>query len=209
MFVESIMNPFAQIKGDVPVSMALTQLKEHPALMITSSSRELVGVVARVHLLEAFAEFWMDQSSHSSDILQRPIRDFAHPATKVKSGTPVEEAINTLYQGEKAVVVLDRHGNPAGLISWQEVNLYLREITGLNDKDSVRFSLALADEPGQLAHIADIVGRAGANITAITLSDPKTLNWVHLVLRVDRAHAHLARQALERHRIQILSEHNE
>ena len=209
MFVESIMNPHAQINNDVTVSMALEQLKECPALMITSSTRELVGVVARVHLLEAFADYWMAQDSHSKDILQRPIQDFTHPAAKVKSGAPVEEAINALFQGEKAVVVLDRHNRPAGLISWPEVNLYLREITGLNDKDSVRFSLALADEPGQLARIAEIVGRSGANITAITLSDPKTLNWVHLVLRVDRSHAHLARQALERHRIQILSEHNE
>ncbi len=207
MFVEAIMNPFSGIEDSRPVSEALERFKEHPALMVTTLSHQLVGIVARVHLLEAFADYWIGHGPESEDILKTPIGNFAHQARQIKAGTPVEDAVNLLYQGEKAVVVTDRQGKPAGIISWQEVNNYLREITGFNDKSSVRFSLALTDAPGQLARVADVVGRAGANITAITLSDPKTLNWVHLVLRVDREHAVIARHALERHGIQILSEH--
>lgn len=208
MFVEAIMNPFSGIDQDRPVSEALERFKERPALMVTTPDRKLVGVVARVNLLEAFADYWLSHGASSEDILKKPIKDYVHTAKSLAAGTPVEEAINWLYRGDKAVVVLDRHGNPAGLISWQEVNNYLREITGFNDTESVRFSLALTDEPGQLARVADVVGRAGVNITAMTLSDPKTLKWVHLVLRVDRKDANIARHALERHKIQILSEHH-
>jgi hypothetical protein len=109
--------------------------------------------------------------------------------------------------GALLAAVVDRRNQPYGVISWMEVNKYLREITGMNDPNSVRFSLALVDMPGQLGRVAEVVGRAGVNISALTLSDPKVLNWVHVVLRVDREHAHIARGALERAGIDIIAEH--
>ncbi|MCL5115792.1 MAG: hypothetical protein M1272_01390 [Firmicutes bacterium] len=205
MFVESLAYRGARVEASLPLTEVLAQLKEHPALMVTEGST-IVGGVSRGELFRLFADYWLNDGSPSRDILPNPVKQYAREVPVVSHGTPVEEAIDLLVAGAPLVIVKDRRNQPYGLISWVEVNQYLREITGINDQDSVRFSLALLDIPGQLARVAEVVGRAGANITALTVSDPKVLNWVHVVLRVDRSHAEIARMALHRAGIDIIGE---
>lgn len=207
MFVESIANRYAVVPAETPLSQVMVRLKEYPALMVIQGAT-VSGAVARGSLLAGFADHWLNHGPASQEIMDRPVAEFVRPTHVVPFGTPVEDAIDLLVGGESAVVVEDRRGQPYGLISWLEINQYLREITGLHDRESVRFSLALLDMPGQLARVAEVVGRSGANINAITLSDPKVLNWVHVVVRVDREHAGIARGALQKAGIDIISEHH-
>ncbi len=205
MFVESIAYRHGAVQSSVSLSDVLGRLKAHPALMVTSDG-SVVGGISRGALFSLFADYWMNDGSPSKDILPKPVGDFAVSVPILEHGAPVEDAIDHLVKGAPLVVVRDRRGEPYGVISWVEVNQYLREITGINETQSVRFSLALLDIPGQLARVAEVVGRAGANITALTVSDPKVLNWVHVSLRVDKLHADIARRALTRAGIDIISE---
>ncbi len=206
MFVETIANRQAKADHATPLSDALLLLKDYPALMLTDGDA-IVGGISRGGLFRTFADYWLTEGPPSREVLEQPVRNFVKAVPVVPQGAPVEEAADLLVADNPPLVaVTDRRGLPYGVISWVEVNRYLREITGMDDKDSVRFSLALIDMPGQLARVAEVVGRAGANITALTLSDPKVLNWVHLSLRVDRAHADIARAALDRAGIDIIAE---
>ncbi|NMP21119.1 hypothetical protein [Sulfobacillus harzensis] len=205
MFVESIAYRNAEVQASVSLSEVLQRLKEYPALMVLDG-RDIVGGITRGRLFGLFADYWMNDGSPSKDILPNPVGHYAASVPVMEHGASVEEAIDQLVQGAPLVIVRDRRNEPYGIISWLEVNQYLREITGLNDQDSVRFSLALLDIPGQLARVAEVVGRSGANITALTVSDPKVLNWVHVTLRVDKGHAEIARRALNRAGIDIISE---
>jgi len=206
MFVESIANRHAEVHASTPLSDILPKLADHPALMVTDGAT-IIGGISRGQLFRVFGDYWMHEGPPSREILESPVSNFAKPAPVLANGTPVEDAVDLLVDGAALVIVEDRRNQPYGVISWVEINQYLREITGINDRESVRFSLALLDIPGQLARVAEVVGRAGANITALTLSDPKVLNWVHVVLRVDQAHAGIARLALQRAGIDILTEH--
>lgn len=205
MFVESIAYRHSAVESSASLSEVLGRLKGHPALMVVNEGA-IAGGISRGTLFGLFADYWMHDGSPSKDILPKPVGDFAVPVPILEHGAPVEDAIDQLVKGVPLVVVQDRRGEPYGVISWVEVNQYLREITGINDTQSVRFSLALLDIPGQLARVAEVVGRAGANITALTVSDPKVLNWVHVSLRVDKPHADIARRALNRAGIDIISE---
>lgn len=205
MFVESIARRHTTVDASVSLADVLARLKEYPALIVTEGD-VVVGGISRGGLFRLFADYWMNDGSPSRDILPNPVKQYAVAVPVVPHGTPVEDAIDRLVEGAPLVVVTDRRNQPYGAISWVEINQYLREITGIDDKDSVRFSLALMDMPGQLARVAEVVGRAGANITALTVSDPKVLNWVHVGLRVDRKHAEIARMALHRAGIDIIAE---
>jgi hypothetical protein len=207
MFVESIANREAKVEASTPLGEVLPMLQHYPGLMVTDQGR-VVGGLSRGQLFHMFADMWMTSQGSAPDILQGPAREHAQDVPVFPFGTPVENAVQSLVGGAVLAIVVDRRNEPYGVISWMEVNQYLREITGMDDRKSVRFSLALVDMPGQLARVAEVVGRAGANITALTLSDPKVLNWVHVVLRVDRDHADIARGALERAGIDIIAEHN-
>lgn len=205
MFVESIAYRQAAVESSVSLSDVLNRLKDHPALMVVQDGT-IVGGVTRGLLFRLFADYWMNDGSPSRDILPHPVGNYAVAVPVLDHGAAVEDAIDRLVEGAPLVVVRDRRQAPYGVISWVEINQYLREITGISDRNSVRFSLALLDIPGQLARVAEVVGRAGANITALTLSDPKVLNWVHVSLRVDQRHADIARRALNRAGIDIITE---
>lgn len=205
MFVESIANRQAQVQATTPLGEVLPLLQHYPGVMVTEGS-EVKGGLSRGHLFKTFADYWMQENVPAREILLHPVKEYVELVPIVPFGAPVEDAIASMVGGALLTAVVDRRNQPYGVISWVEVNQYLREITGLTDKDSVRFSLALVDMPGQLGRVAEVVGRAGANITALTLSDPKILNWVHVVLRVDREHAQIARGALDRAGIDIISE---
>lgn len=207
MFVESIANRDASVDVSMTLGDVLPLLQHYPGLMVTDGVK-VAGGVSRGQLFRTFADYWMSASGAGADqILRQPIKDHVQVVPIFPFGTPVEDAIESLVGGALLAIVTDRRNQPYGVISWVEVNQYLREITGMNDKQSVRFSLALVDMPGQLARVAEVVGKAGVNITALTLSDPKVLNWVHVVLRVDREHQDIARGALERAGIDIIAEH--
>ncbi len=206
MFVESIANRRAMVNQDTPLGQVLPMLEDYPGVMVRDG-HAVVGGLSRGQLFRTFVQYWMRSEAASADILEQPCKNYVESVPILPLGTPVEDAIESMVGGAVLAAVVDRRNEPYGVISWVEVNQYLREITGLDDKDSVRFSLALVDMPGQLARVAEVVGRAGANINSLTLSDPKVLNWVHLVLRVDRDHAHIARSALERAGIDIIAEH--
>lgn len=206
MFVESVANRDARVESDTRLADVLRLLQDYPGLMVTNGDR-VRGGLSRGALFHTFADYWMEKGASAEEILNRPVGDYAVEVPILKYGTPIEDAIANLVGGAPLAIVMDRREQPYGVISWLEINQYLREITGLTDPSSVRFSLALMDMPGQLARVAEVVGRAGVNITAMTLSDPKVLNWVHVVLRVDRSQASIARKALERAGIDIVAEH--
>lgn len=206
MFVESIANREATVRGDATLGDVLPLLQDYPGIMVTDAG-QVLGGLSRGALFRTFAHWWMNSGAQAVEILAQPVRHHVQSVPVVPFGTSMEDAVASIVDGAMLVIVLDRRNQPYGVISWVEVNQYLREITGMRDPESVRFSLALVDMPGQLARVAEVVGRAGVNITALTLSDPKILNWVHVMLRIDRRHSEVARRALERAGIDIIAEH--
>lgn len=107
--------------------------------------------------------------------------------------TPIERVALTMMQKRiEGLPVLDPNGNLVGIVTEGDIFRALTEVTGVRRK-STRISLTLADKPGSIMGVADMVRSKGGRIYSILTTHAKVPEGSReLVMRVEIADAKAA-----------------
>ncbi len=115
---------------------------------------------------------------------------------------PVEDAARTMRERKIGCLPVVANGTLVGIITGLDLLDALIRMTGV-DKPSGRLEIRLADQPGELARLANLLGVRGLNILSI-LTMPDGTRTIRAVLRVGSIETHALAHDLRREKFDVV-----
>lgn len=177
-----------KVSPDTTLDEAYSRMQKADALgLAVMEGDECVGVVSRrdigVHALSPGGKAGVT----AREAMQTP------PALDYDD--PIERAIDRLVDDTGLVLPVTRFGEFAGLVTWNQVGHFVREVMQL-DTRSPRIHLAVINAPGQLARVLNVLAKARVNVLSVLLSEPKVTDLTHVVLKIEEGATEAASHAL-------------
>ncbi len=153
---------------------AVTRMKEYfvPMLPVLKSG-ELVGVVTDLDLKRASASVAAnpDMYERIDQVAKLKVSDImtGDPVTVPPDFTLEETAETLLKYNISGAPVVDHRGRLLGIISQREIYKALLSMVG-NEKCGLHFGFQVADRPGSIKEVTDIIRHYGGRVVSILTS---------------------------------------
>ena len=148
-----------------------------------ADGQKLVGMLSKRFIYE---RFFKDFSDQREEFLAKPVMEYG--TLDIPTVTP-EDSIDVAtahFIGSNVpfLPVVDEHGHLCSLVTYQSIFKEYQKIYGLGHHSLL---IHCVDYRGSLAHILDIIAKAGGSIKNIVLRDPEVIgvNQVYLKLECD------------------------
>jgi len=147
-------------------------MREHNIhhLPVIDKKGQLVGIVVEEDLLAAQPSPATTLSIYEIHGLlsQLEIKQImSHPVYTTTPSCPIEEAARLMLNKDIGCLPVVENGKVVGIITDTDIFQVLVSMLG-GGEDGARFTVRLADKPGMLARLAQIVADAGGNIISVS-----------------------------------------
>jgi acetoin utilization protein AcuB len=160
---------------------------------------KLIGVVAQTDLLHASPSPATSLSVFEINYLlaNLHVREvMSSPAVTVPDDAPLEEVARVLIDKKIGCLPVMRDGTMVGLITETDIFEAFVEILG-GEEASLRVTVRVPDEKGELARLAGVIAGLGGNICSVALFRGEDPQHVFLTFRLEGVHEDVLVPALE------------
>jgi len=187
MLVQDCMtpNPIAvRPESDPLAAVALCKSGGFGRLPVVDSERRVIGIVTK-NDLDLFLS-----TAPSPGVMQRQHRvdQVMHsPVVTVRPDDPLEEAARRMITHDiGGLPVVDAEGRLVGIVTRSDIFARFVEALGA-DTPSLRITVQVPDQPGELAKLARRIAQVGGNICSVVSYRPQHPDRMNLTLRVEGA----------------------
>lgn len=175
-------NPITLRPSSDPLAgLALCESGGFCRLPVVDEERRPVGIVT-ANDMRLFLS-----TARSPGVMQRQhrVEQMMHaPVVTVPADYPLEEAARLMIQHDiGGLPVVDAAGHLVGIITRSDIFAQFTETLGA-DTPSLRFTVQVPDQPGELAKLAGRIAETGGNICSVVSHRPERAGWMNLTLRV-------------------------
>ncbi len=167
--------------SDPLAGVALCESGGFCRLPVVDEERRPVGIVTE-NDLRLFLS-----TARSPGVMQRQhrVEQVMHtPVVTVPADYPLEEAARLMIQHDiGGLPVVDADGRLVGIITRSDIFAQFAETLGA-DTASLRITVQVPDQPGELARLAGRIAATGGNICSVVSHRPDRAGWMNLTLRV-------------------------
>lgn len=161
------------IEANTPLETALSLMtdKKLSSLPVTRNGKP-AGMVSLSKLAQAVISGRLhDSTDPGSSPLTRPVAEFMGEITiSVSPFATIDEAAAILLKtGIPALPVIDEDGNMSGVVSEKEIYQVFSSLAGLQNRE-FDFGFRVADSPGSIKTITDVIRHHGGRIASILIS---------------------------------------
>jgi acetoin utilization protein AcuB len=181
-------SPLITVSPELPITEALALMRREKIRHAPVIQKgKMVGIVTQNDLLNASPSKATSLSVWEINYLINKVTVAEVMTKKVittTEDTPIEEAARIMADNKISCLPVMRGKEVAGIITEADLFKIFLELLGARQK-GVRFTVQVANEPGEIANISQAIFQAGGNIIALGTFSGDTLNSSLLTLKVE------------------------
>lgn len=188
-------------------AFALMKRNGFRRLPVVDRSGNLVGIVVEKDLLRASPSSATSLSVYEINYLlsQLTVENvMSSPVITAPPNLPLEEAAGLMVKHKIGCLPVLNGRELVGIITETDIFKALAEVLG-GGSPTVRITVCVPDEPGQLAHIAGLIAAEHANISSLATYRGRRSDCLALTLRVENIEGDRLRSILENANLEVLN----
>lgn len=189
MYVKDFMTKkVITVSPEESLADAFAIIKEYRVrrIPVVDDSGRLVGIVSERDLLKASPSTATSLNIWELNYLlsKMKISDVMIPdVVTIESNEPLEKAALLMREKKIGAIPVTEKGQLAGIITESDIFEAFIEVMGIGEKGT-RLTLELANKPGQLLEVTDIIKELDLNIQSIATFHARSLDFLEVVVRV-------------------------